>query len=420
LYVLGMTCAQEPNAKPGPKPRPPLRAADIQRLKYFKPIKKLLRRLHDHKDCHNRKLHYDELLALLLLHFFNPVLTGLRSLQQASKLRKVQKKLGMEQTSLGSLSESASIFSPELVYAVVQELAGAVQAQDAPARPTGLEKELAVVAVDGTLLDALPRMAWALWLDEEHRGLKLVLQFDVLRSVPQTPFVGDANTNEKDVLRQHLLPGRLYLVDGGYAEYRFFEEIRQARSSFVGRLKDNAVWAGVQDRPLTEADRRAGVAFDRVVRLGSASKQDDLSAPVRVVKVHVKNPPGAGLARRRSRVSSKKTFRHRPEEYDLLLVTDRMDLAAEVIALLFRYRWTIELFFRWLKGLLGLRHLIFESENGVKTLIYAGLIASLLVVLWTGRRPTKRTWEMIQLYFQGWAALDEVEAHIAKLEKKKD
>lgn len=413
-------------AKRGRKPRPPVRAADIKQLKYFKPIQKLLRRLHAHKDCPNRKLHYDELLALLLLHFFNPVLTGQRALEQASKLRKVQEKLGMKGTSLGSLSESASIFSPELVYAVVQELAGAVQAQDAPARPTGLEEEWAVVAVDGTLLDALPRMAWALWLDKEHRGLKLVLQFDVLRSVPQTPVVGNAHINEKDALRQHLVPGCLYrrrgslaraLVDGGFAEYRFFEEIRQAGSSFVGRLKDNAVWQVVQERPLTEADRRAGVVFDQGVRLGSPSKQDDLSAPVRVVKVHVKNPPGAGLARRRSRVSSKKTFRHRPEEYDLLLVTDRMDLAAEAIAVLFRYRWTIELFFRWLKCLLGLRHLIFESANGVKTLIYAALIASLLVVLWTGRKPTKRTWEMIQLYFQGWAALDELEAHIAKLEK---
>lgn len=193
-------------AKRGRKPRPPVRAADIKQLKYFKPIQKLLRRLHAHKDCPNRKLHYDELLALLLLHFFNPVLTGQRALEQASKLRKVQEKLGMKGTSLGSLSESASIFSPELVYAVVQELAGAVQAQDAPARPTGLEEEWAVVAVDGTLLDALPRMAWALWLDKEHRGLKLVLQFDVLRSVPQTPVVGNAHINEKDALRQHSCP----------------------------------------------------------------------------------------------------------------------------------------------------------------------------------------------------------------------
>ena len=404
-------------AKRGRKPRPPVRAADIKQLKYFRPIKKLLRRLHDHKDCRNRKLHYDELLALVLLHFFNPVLTGQRALEQASKLRKVQEKLGMKGTSLGSLSESASLFSPELLYEVVQELAAGVQAQDAPARPTGLDEELAVVAVDGTLLDALPRMAWALWLDEEHRGLKLVLQFDVLRSVPQTPVVGHANTNEKDALRQHLLPGHLYLVDGGFAEYGLFQEIRQAHSSFVGRLRDNAAWDVIQDRPLTDADRRAAVVSDQVVRLGCSSKQADLSGPVRVVKVHVQNPPGAGLARRRSRVSSKKTFRHRPDEYDLLLVTDRMDLAAEVIALLFRYRWTIELFFRWLKCILGLRHLIFESPNGVKILIYAALIASLLVVLCTGRKPTKRTWEMIQLYFQGWAELDELEYHIGRLEK---
>jgi hypothetical protein len=281
-------------AKRGRKPRAPLRAADLKRLKYFKPIRKLLHRLHRHKDCRNRKLHYDELLALVLLHFFNPVLTGLRSLQQASQLRKVQKKLGIERTSLGSLSESASTFSPELLYEVVQELAGGVQAQDAPARPTGLEKELAVVAVDGTLLQALPRMAWALWLDPEHRGVKLVLQFDVLRSVPQTPFVGHANTNEKDALRQHLLPSHLYLVDGGFAEYGLFEEIRQARSSFVGRLRDNAAWDVIQDRSLTEADRRAGVVLDQVVRLGCSSKQADLSGPVRVVKVHVRN--GAGRA----------------------------------------------------------------------------------------------------------------------------
>ena len=404
-------------AKRGRKPHAPLRASDLLRWRYFKPIRKLLRRLHKHKDCANRKLHYDDLLVLLLLHFFNPVLTGLRSLEQASKLRKVHTKLGIRRTSLGSLSESASAFSPELLYEVVQELAGAVQAQDAPARPTGLEEELAVVAVDGTLLEALPRMAWALWLDKEHRGVKLVLQYDVLRGVPQAPFVSDANANEKDALRGHLAPGHLYLVDGGFAEYRLFEEIRQARSSFVGRLRDNAVWDVLQERPLSQEDRKAGVVFDQGVRLGCASKQGDLAAPVRVVKVHVQNPPSAGLARRRSRVSSKKTFRHRPEEYDLLLVTDRMDLPAETIALLFRYRWTIELFFRWLKCILQLRHLVFESANGVKTLIYAGLIASLLVVLCTGRKPTKRTLEMIQLFFQGWAELDELEAHIAKLEK---
>ena len=46
--------------------------------------------------------------------------------------------------------------------------------------------------------------------------------------------------------------------------------------------------------------------------------------------------------------------------------------------------------------------------------IDTALIASLLIVLWTGRKPTKRTWEMLQFYFQGWASLEEVETHLAK------
>jgi IS4 transposase len=104
-----------------------------------------------------------------------------------------------------------------------------------------------------------------------------------------------------------------------------------------------------------------------------------------------------------------------PEEYDLLLVTDRVDLSAATIALLYRYRWTIELFFRWFKCVLRFDHLLFESQRGVEILVYSALIASLLMTLWTGRKPTKRTLEMFALYFQGWATLNELEAHIGQL-----
>jgi hypothetical protein len=63
---------------------------------------------------------------------------------------------------------------------------------------------------------------------------------------------------------------------------------------------------------------------------------------------------------------------------------------------------------------LGCKRLLTTSENGVALQIYTALIASLLVVLWTGRKPTKRTWEMLQFYFQGWASLEEVERHLEK------
>ena len=56
-----------------------------------------------------------------------------------------------------------------------------------------------------------------------------------------------------------------------------------------------------------------------------------------------------------------------------------------------------------------------NDANGVAIQVYVALIASLLIVLWTGRKPTKRTWEMIQFYLMGWARLDELQAHLEKL-----
>ena len=97
------------------------------------------------------------------------------------------------------------------------------------------------------------------------------------------------------------------------------------------------------------------------------------------------------------------------------LLSDRLDMPAETIAQLYHYRWEVELFFRWLKCTLGCKHLLSHDANGVALQVYAALIASLLIVLWTGRKPNKYTLTMLALYFQGLAEVDEVEAHIARL-----
>ena len=99
----------------------------------------------------------------------------------------------------------------------------------------------------------------------------------------------------------------------------------------------------------------------------------------------------------------------------LLVATSRLDLAAELVALGYRYRWTVELFFRWLKCILGCRHLLASSRDGVTIQVYLAIIASLLISLWVGRKPTVRTLEMIQFYFTGWATEDELLAHLDQL-----
>jgi len=382
----------------------PVRAQDLQGFKYFQLLLPLLPRLHDHATARdkagNRRLHFDQYAALILFYFFNPILTSLKGLRQASDLAKVQKALGCARTSVGALSEAARVFDPALLEGVITELAERV-APAAPPPEWAALKDL--VAVDGSLLPALPRMAWALWLDEGHRAAKMHLHFEVLRGIPVRVSVTAGNGSEAEQLRRALQPGRLYVIDRGYAEYQLFQDIIDAGSSFLGRIRDNAVWQVVQERPLTAADKAAGVQRDLVVWLGGDDSGAVFRQPVRVVEV----------------ATGKVDSHGRPEV--LLLATDRLELAAELVALGYRFRWAVELFFRWFKCILGCRHLLSTARNGVTIQVYLAVIASLLLSLWTGHKPSKRTYEMFCFYFSGWATAEELQAHLDKLHgKKKD
>ena len=383
---------------------------EIQGLKLFKSLSKLLEGLHDagcaRDRAGNRLLHMDQYLMLILLYMFNPICVSLRSLQQASELRNVQKALGVPRTSLGSLSEATQVFDSELLIEIIGELAGQLKPIPHDARLDDLGSIL--TAVDGTVLPALPKMVWALWKDEEHRGVKAHVHFEILKGVPVSAVITEGNGNEKTVLAANLQSGRFYVIDRGYARYKLFQDILTADSSFVGRLRDNAVYRIVRENELTPADLEAGVIRDAVVWLGSEGKNEDLNQPVRIVEV--KGEPHRKRA---------KTGRGGPEQGEtILLVTDRRDLSAEVIGLIFRHRWTVEIFFRFFKHVLGCRHLLSTKQEGIKLQTYAAIIACLLIALWTGRKPTLRTYEMICYYLMGWAEEDELLAHIAKLQKQ--
>jgi hypothetical protein len=376
----------------------PLTAKDLQGLKYFKVLQPLLERLHtvgtERDQAGNRQLFLDQYAALLLLYFFNPLLTSLRAVQQASALDKVQRVLGCSRTSLGSLSEAARVFEAAALQDIITELAGRIPQPVPPAEQQAL-KDLA--AVDGSLLPALPRMAWALWLDEQHRAAKMHLTFEVLRGIPVHVTVTEGNGSEYDQLRASLQPGRLYVVDRGYAEYQLFQDIIDATSSFIGRLRDNAVWTVIEERPVSAKAWAAGVRRDLIVHLGGPQSGAVFQQPLRVIEVH----------------TGKTDARGKPAV--LLLATDRTDLDAELVALGYRFRWSVELFFRWLKCILGCQHLLSTCRNGVTIQVYLAVIASLLVSLWTGRKPTKRTFEMLCLHFSGWASEAELLGHIEKL-----
>jgi hypothetical protein len=373
-------------------------AKDLQGFKYFRVLLPLLERLQQigtQRDrAGNRLLFFDHYAALLLLYFFNPILTSLRSIQQASGLDKVQKLLGIRRTSLGSFSEATGVFAAEPLREIVRELAARAVPLECGREAHALQ---GLTAVDGSVLRALPQMAWALWMDDQHRGAKLHLHFEILKGVPVDATLTPAACSEPDQFRAMLQPGRLYVTDRGYADYQLFRDILDAGSSFVARVKDNTAFQVSEERPLPPAAQTAGVIRDVVLaKLGADHHKDYLKRPVRLVIVRRSKPDGT--------------------VEELWLITDRLDLPAELVALAYRYRWTIELFFRWFKCILGCRHLLATDANGVAIQVYVALIASLLIVLWTGRKPTKRTWEMIQFYLIGWASLEELDKHLAHLD----
>ena len=380
-----------------PPSKAPIKEKDLSGFKYFKILNPLLERLHDEgtqrDKAGNRKLFFDQYGSLLLLHFFSPIVDSLRSLQQASGLGKVQKLLCGRHCSLGSLSEAQGVFRAESLQPLIQELAQ----QALPLNKSHEAKLLAdLTAVDGSLLRALPQMAWALFQDAQHRAVKLHLHFDVFKCVPCKATVTAGTASEVEQLQQTFEAGRLYVFDRGYMCYSLYQTIIDRGASFVSRLRDNAVFEVLEERPLSAADRAAGVFRDALVLLGGDNPSNVLRQPVRLVWVN------AGTARDGT-----------PQT--LVLVTNRLDLSAELIALAYKYRWSIELFFRWFKCILGCRHLVATSLNGVAIQLYLALIASLLISVWVGKKPTKRTLEMLQFYFMGWATEEELMQHIDKL-----
>jgi hypothetical protein len=110
------------------------------------------------------------------------------------------------------------------------------------------------------------------------------------------------------------------------------------------------------------------------------------------------------------------TGRGGPEPGDTLLIaTDILDAPPEVIALVYQHRWAMETFLRFFKPVLGCRHLLSHGTNGIEIQTYLGLIAGLLIALWTGRKPTLRTYKLLGFYFTGLAGEEELLRHIAKL-----
>ncbi len=140
--------------------------AHLKRLRHLLPLLAPLRDSGCARDAAgNRELHFDQYVTLVLLYLFNPIINSVRTLQEATAVERLAGQLGVGRFSLGSFSESCRVFEPERLRAVIQQLAGQLKPAAAAADPR-LKQHLqhTLTVADGTVLDAVAKVADAFWL----------------------------------------------------------------------------------------------------------------------------------------------------------------------------------------------------------------------------------------------------------------
>jgi hypothetical protein len=381
----------------------PITEEQLRGLKHFKRLSPLLDRLHevgtDRDRAGNRQLFFDQYCKLVLLYLFNPLISSMRMLQESLQLNNAARAVGVKRFSAGSFSEAPAVFDPEALKQVIRELAGEIRPLASDPRLADL-KHLITLA-DGTILAALPKLVSTIY-NQGNNGkpmhgwrlhTHLVLGQPVPELIERTSAKGAASS-ERRHLRQHLQAGRCYVLDRGFQDAKLFNDIHAAASSYVCRVRETLNPQVLEERLLSPQAIAGGVIRDALV----SREQSDH----RMRLVAVAGTPHPKRTRNGYRQSDGTVF----------LLTNMLQEPPELIALIYRYRWTIELFFRLLKQILGCRHLLSQRPEGIDIQIYCAVIAAMLIHLQTGKKPNKAIVFVLGMYLAGIATEEEVLARL--------
>ena len=209
-----------------------------------------------------------------------------------------------------------------------------------------------LVAIDGSLIDACLSMLWADYRSNSKKA-KVHLGLDINRSIPKKLFLTNGKVGERPFVSQILTAGETGVLDRGYQDHENFDNLPEENKHFVCRIKGNTVKTCMEEYSVSP---ESYVFYDAKVLLGLPGAKQT-KKPLRVVGYIV-------------------------EGINYWVATDRFDLTAEEIALIYQLRWKVEKFFKWWKRHLHVYHLIARSEYGLMVQILAGLITYLLLAIY--------------------------------------
>ena len=373
--------------------------------KYIRMLDRHVRSLRD-ADAHgNRQLFLDDVVIAHLLAFFNPTLRSLRIIEDFSQTRQAQCHLSVRRLCKSTLSDFHRIADPTLLSPIIERLKAVAASKGLRPTPAGLPETLGqVLAVDGSFFTVAADVAWAV----AHRtnqgktraSVRLDMHLDVATWLPQVVDVSGCEMSEAEHAAMSITPGAIHVYDRGIFSFDLLERQQKAEAFFVHRLREPGArspkFRGEHSRPLAAEDVAAGVLSDTLGRMAGSEHRRPPDFAMREVIVQSPDEPG-GVIR---------------------LLTNLMDVEAWAIAQLYRYRWQVELFFRWLKVFANFSHLISESREGVLLSFYVAVIGTLLMYLHTGAKPSKYAFSLLGLVASGASTLEEIAPILTERERR--
>jgi hypothetical protein len=222
--------------------------------------------------------------------------------------------------------------------------------------PLGIELEQTVYALDSTTIDlCLSLFPWARFRSTKA-AVKLHTLLDVRGSIPTMIEISEGKQADVRILDE-LIPeaGAFYVIDRGYVDFQRLYVFELARAFFVTRTKVGVQLNRLESRPV---DRITGIRSDHIVWL--TTPQSAGHYPDRLRRVSYRDPEDGKV---------------------LVFLTNNFDLPAEVIAQLYKLRWRVELFFKWIKQNLRIKHFFGTSDNAVKTQVWIAICVYVLVAI---------------------------------------
>ena len=220
----------------------------------------------------------------------------------------------------------------------------------------GLDLAATVYALDATLIElCVSLFPWARYRPTVG-AVKLHTLLDLRGSIPSVIHITEGRVNEMTILDQFPLePGAIYIMDRGYVDFTRFRRFTDAGAFFVTRAKTNHSLARVYSHPV---DRSTGVKSDQTVRL--TGRRGSANYPMHLRRVR---------------------FYDADRDRTLTFLTNAFAPPALTIAALYKRRWQIELFFKWIKQHLHIKAFYGTSENAVKTQIWTAISVYVLVAI---------------------------------------